>query len=115
MTQLERAYEILFIGALIVLAVLVILCLIRAILGPSMADRIVAVNMIGTLTIMMIAILSVHMQEGYLVDVCLVYAMLSFLAVVVLSKISMTVYLKKQKQWVKEEQELRKQEGETNV
>ncbi len=115
MTQLERVYEILFIGALIVLAVLVILCLIRAILGPSMADRIVAVNMIGTLTIMMIAILSVHMQEGYLVDVCLVYAMLSFLAVVVLSKISMTVYLKKQKQWVKEEQELRKQEGETNV
>lgn len=115
MTQLERVYEILFIGALIVLAVLVILCLIRAILGPSMADRIVAVNMIGTLTIMMIAILSVHMQEGYLVDVCLVYAMLSFLAVVVLSKISMTVYLKKQKHWVKEEQELRKQEGETNV
>lgn len=44
---LEEAYGIFFTGALIVLAILVVLCLIRAIIGPRVADRIVSVNMTG--------------------------------------------------------------------
>ena len=66
---------------------LIILCLIRAVLGPRLADRIVAINMIGTMTIVEIAILALYMRESYLFDVCLIYAMISFLAVVVLTKI----------------------------
>ena len=42
---LERAYVFLFVGALVFLAIMVILCLIRAIIGPRIADRVVAVNM----------------------------------------------------------------------
>lgn len=95
MSQLLYAYQVVFTVALIILAVLVILCLFRAILGPSMADRIVAINIIGTLTIMMIGILAIYLKEGYLIDVCLVYAMLSFLAVIVLTKIHMSLYLRK--------------------
>ncbi len=56
-------------------------------MGPRLADRIVAINMIGTMTIVEIAILSLYMRESYLLDVCLIYAMISFLAVVVLTKI----------------------------
>ncbi|MCI8542871.1 monovalent cation/H+ antiporter complex subunit F [Acetatifactor aquisgranensis] len=91
--SLEKAYDIFFTGALIVLAVLVILCLVRAIIGPRVADRIVSVNMTGTMVIVMIAILALMLEEGYLADICLIYAMISFLAVIVLVKVYMGVYL----------------------
>ena len=90
---LERAYEVFFTGALIVLAELVVLCLVRAIIGPRVADRIVSVNMTGTMVIVMIAILALMLEEGYLADICLIYAMISFLAVIVLVKVYMGVYL----------------------
>ncbi len=88
----ENASSLLLKGAVIVLALLIICCLIRVIRGPKIVDRIIAVNMIGTMTIIIIAILSVLMKESYLLDVSLIYAMISFLAVVVLSKVYLGVY-----------------------
>ena len=38
------------------------------------------------------AILAVMMNESYLVDICIIYAMISFLAVIVLSKVIMGVH-----------------------
>ena len=78
---LSQAYHMLFVVALIFLAVMVMLCLIRAIIGPKIADRIVSVNMMGTMIMVIIAILAVMLEEGYLVDICIIYAMISFLAV----------------------------------
>lgn len=92
---LEQCYRMLFVGALIILAVLMILCLIRAIRGPRIADRIVAVNMMGTMVITMIGVLALMLGEGYLVDICIIYALISFLAVIVLTKVYMGVYLEK--------------------
>ena len=89
---LEQAYEVLFIAALVILAVFLMLSLVRAIIGPRVSDRIVAINMMGTQTLAIIAILAVMKQEGYLVDICLIYAMTSFLAVIVLCKVYMGVY-----------------------
>ena len=82
---------------LILLAVLVVLCLIRAVIGPRIADRIVAANMMGTMVIVMIAILAVMLDEGYLVDICIIYAMINFLAVIVLTKVYMGVYTEKKR------------------
>ena len=90
---MTEAYNLLFTVVLAVLGVLLFLCLLRAILGPRIADRVVGINMIGTIVIMMIAILSLMLGEGYLVDIAIIYAMLSFLAVVVLAKIYIGVYL----------------------
>lgn len=73
-------------GALILLAVLIFFCLLRAVKGPRFTDRIVAGNMINTIIIAMLSILSVYLDELYLVDVAIVYAMLSFVTVVVLSR-----------------------------
>lgn len=87
------AYDVLLTAAVIVLAVLVIFSIIRSVLGPRIADRIIAINMTGTMIIMMIAILSVYLDENYLVDICLIYAMISFLGVVVLCKVYTGVYL----------------------
>ena len=101
--SLEKAYDIFFTGALIVLAVLVVLCLVRAIIGPRVADRIVSVNMTGTMVIVMIAILALMLEEGYLADICLIYAMISFLAVIVLVKVYMGVYLEGKRQEEKDD------------
>ena len=92
---LEQTYHVFFIVVLIILAVMLLLCLLRAIIGPRIADRIVSVNMMGTMVMVMIGILAVMMEEGYLADICLIYAMISFLAVIVLTKVYMGVYLEK--------------------
>ncbi len=64
--SLDQAYEILFIAVLLVLAIMVI-----------------------------IAIFAIMLDEGYLVDICIIYAMISFLAVIVLTKVYMGVYREK--------------------
>jgi multicomponent Na+:H+ antiporter subunit F len=97
MSGLEKSYEVLFICVLIVLAVLIFCAMIRAMIGPRIADRIMAINMIGTMTIMIVFILSLKMKEDYLLDIGSVYAMISFLAVVILSKVYMGVHLENRK------------------
>ena len=46
---LEECHEYLLTGVLIFLAVMLILVLIKACMGPSVADRIVCINMMGTM------------------------------------------------------------------
>lgn len=88
-------YHYLYITILLILAVMLFACLVRAVKGPRIADRLVSVNMMGTMVMVMIAILALMLDEGYLVDVCLVYAMISFLSVVVLSKVYIGIYEEK--------------------
>lgn len=108
-----------FISILIFLAILLLFCLIRAIKGPTVADRVVAVNMMGTMVMVIIAMLAVYMGESYLLDICLIYAMISFLAVVVLTKVYSGVYLeklakeKRQQQKVMEAGKVREEESQT--
>ena len=80
---------ILNIGA-VVLALLILATLVRAVLGPRFTDRIVAVNVIGTLVIAELMLLSVWLREDFLVDIALVFALLSFLAVVVAFQLVMS-------------------------
>lgn len=100
---LDMAYEIVLTTILIILALMVFLSLIRAIKGPKIADRIVSVNIIGTLTMVIIGVLAVKINEGYLVDVCIIYAMISFLAVTLLTKVYMGVYAEKKKKEMRQE------------
>ena len=78
---------IFFIIIMTVLSLIICFCLLRSILGPRFTDRLVAANMIGVKSVVFIAILTVFLEEGFLADVCLIYAMLSFLAVVIISRI----------------------------
>ena len=66
----------------VVLALLILATLVRAVLGPRFTDRIVAVNVISTLVIAELVLLSVWLREDFLV-----FALLSFLAVVVVSRL----------------------------
>ena len=102
--ELLNRFDWLFYGVLCVQAVLLLLCLIRAVIGPRIADRLVAVNMMGTMVMVMIALLAVVKDQGYLVDICLIYAMISFLAVVVLSRIYTGVYREEEAHQKKKEE-----------
>ena len=93
---LDKCYEYFLIGILIFLSIMLILVLIKACLGPSVADRIVCINMMGTMVMVIIVVLSLLLNEGYLVDICIIYAMISFLAVVVLTKVYMGIYKERQ-------------------
>lgn len=88
----EFIYHTLFIALLIVLSFMLLVCLIRAVKGHRVADRLMAVNMMGTMVMVMISILALLLREGYLVDICLIYAMISFLSVVVISKVYIGIY-----------------------
>ena len=74
----------------VVIALLILAALVRAVLGPRFTDRIVAVNVIGTLVIGELVLLSVRLQADYLVDIALVFSLLSFLSVVVAFQLVMT-------------------------
>lgn len=75
----------LFIFAIVYLSVTVILCTIRGIKGPTPADRLIAINVIGTKTMVLIAIVSFILKEEFFLDVTLVYALISFVASVIIS------------------------------
>ena len=82
-----EAYTCLYTGALVILAVLIGVMLIRSIGGPGVTDRILSINMIGTMVIACIAILYAYLEESYLLDVALIYTMISFVTVLVLASV----------------------------
>ena len=101
--ELVQQFEWMFHIVLIILAIMLGFCLVRAVIGPRIADRLIAVNMMGTMIMCIIVILGVIMNEGYLADIALIYAMISFLAVVVLTKVYTGVYFEQKDKQKKEE------------
>lgn len=59
-----------------------IMALVRAMLGPTIYDRILAVNMFGTKTVLLIAVMSVIAGRGDMVDIALIYALINFVSVI---------------------------------
>ena len=86
MDSLAAASRLLLIGSAVFLSVTIFFCLLRAMLGPRFTDRVIAANIVGTKIIVLIAILSLIIEESWLADICLIYAVISFLSVVVLSR-----------------------------
>ena len=76
----------LLLGGSAFLSVTIFFCLWRAMLGPRFTDRIIAVNIVSTKVVVLISMLSLYIGKSYLVDICLVYAIISFLSVVVLAR-----------------------------
>ncbi len=90
--SIDLAYKFLLGFALGVLTLLALACLVRCILGPRISDRVLAINQIGTITVIMVALTVLLLGEGALADIALIYAMLSFLAVILLSKVYTGIY-----------------------
>ena len=78
--------EELLLGAAAAFAVLAIVVLYRAVVGPTMQDRVLAVNVLGTNTVIILALLSAALDVPSFLDIALVYALLNFLMSVAISK-----------------------------
>ena len=83
-------------AALAVLAVLILCCVLRAVRGPKVADRLVAVNMMTTLVTIGICVLTLLLGEGYLADVALIFSLLGCLGVIVLTRVFSSLAVRKQ-------------------
>ena len=92
---MEFVLSKILIAALIIFAILLFFCLYRGIKGPQVADRLMAVNMMGTIVIVIITILAILLKEGYLMDIGIIYAMMSFLAVIVLTKVYIGTFVQR--------------------
>jgi multicomponent Na+:H+ antiporter subunit F len=74
------------VGAALAVVVLALLAFYRVVRGPTLPDRVVAANGIGTATVVVLALLSAGLGEPGLLDVALVYALLNFLLSIGLAK-----------------------------
>lgn len=68
----------------IVLAMLI--ALIRAFKGPTIYDRILAVNMFGTITVLFISLFGFMTERPDFLDIALVYALINFIATIAVLK-----------------------------
>ena len=92
MDLIEQCYNYLFWGALVVLAVGILAALVYIIRARLTVDRIIGINLTGTLVAIIIAILAYLLGEDYLADVAIVYVVLSFIAVMLLCRIYINLY-----------------------
>lgn len=58
------------------------LALVRALLGPTVYDRVLAVNVFGTKTVAMIAVLGFLNGRPHFLDLGLVYALINFIGMI---------------------------------
>lgn len=68
------------------LAILSFASLYRTIIGPSVADRIVAINVISTKVTVMILLISIVLNQAGYMDVALIYALVGFITTISVSK-----------------------------
>ena len=75
-----------FAAAAIAILITMALALLRAFIGPTLYDRILAVNMFGTKTVLMIALLGFLMGRPDFVDIALLYALINFIGTIAILK-----------------------------
>ena len=75
-----------FIAATIAIIIAMVLALIRALLGPTIYDRVLAVNLFGTKALLLIAVMGFLTDRPEFLDIALVYALINFIATIAIMK-----------------------------
>ncbi len=78
----------------LLIAFTIMLALYRAALGPGVFNRVVAVNVIGTKTIVLLVVIGYYFERPYFFDISLLYALLNFIATLIFAK-----YLERGEVW----------------
>ena len=92
MELINKCYDVLFTGVLIALALAVVVTLIYIIRSRLTVDRIIGINLIATIVVIAIAVLTHLLGQAYLADVAIVYVVMSFIAVMMLCRIYINLY-----------------------
>ena len=79
-----------FLAALIACALSSILILIRAILGKTTFDRVLALNSLGTVIVIGIALHGFYMNRPEFIDIAIVYALINFIGTIAVLKLFST-------------------------
>ncbi|MDG1250379.1 MAG: monovalent cation/H+ antiporter complex subunit F [Gammaproteobacteria bacterium] len=74
-------------AALIAIMIVMLVALIRTCIGPSLFDRILAINTFSTATVLMISLYGFFNQRPEFLDIAIVYAMINFIGTVALLKL----------------------------
>ena len=82
MTTTEFLVPVLIVGLLICCA----MCLYRIANGPTAADRMVSIDILGTVVVGFVAIITAITGKAYLLDIALVWALVSFVGTLALAK-----------------------------
>lgn len=64
------------------------LVLVRAFVGPTLYDRILAVNMLGTKTVIFVSLIGFLTERPQFLDIALFYALINFVGTVAVLKLS---------------------------
>jgi len=83
------------IAATIAILVVMIMAVTRAIMGPTLYDRVLAVNMFGTKTVLLISLLGFVMGRPEFLDIAIVYALINFISVIGVLRYSDNFMLKR--------------------
>jgi len=75
-----------FIAATVAIIVAILIGLLRAVLGPTIYDRILASNKIGTLTVLLLAVHGFLAGRPEFLDIALVYALINFIGTIAILK-----------------------------
>ncbi|SLN76946.1 monovalent cation/H+ antiporter complex subunit F [Oceanibacterium hippocampi] len=75
-----------FFAAAIAILVALGLALVRAVLGPTVYDRILAVNAVGTKIVLLIAVIGFLTGRPEFLDLSLVYALINFISTLAVLK-----------------------------
>ncbi len=62
------------------------LCLYRAVLGPTLPDRIIAINVVGTKTLVILVLVAYIFGQSMYLDTAFVYALLLFVVTIAVSR-----------------------------
>jgi len=73
-------------GVSIFLSMLIVLSIYRALKGPTVSDRVIAINLMTTLVIAIIGLLAYYFDQSSFIDVAILYAMIGFLMTVAVVK-----------------------------
>jgi multicomponent Na+:H+ antiporter subunit F len=74
----------------VILAVLaaMVLILVRAFRGPGLYNRILAINMFGTKTVLLIALLGFFFDRPEFLDIAILYALVNFVALIAILRLT---------------------------
>jgi len=78
-------YQFLYYGILPVLSISVVLVFIRFIKGPGVVDRVIALDLLITIGIAIIAMYSVITNQPTFLDIAMILALIAFLGTVAFS------------------------------
>jgi multicomponent Na+:H+ antiporter subunit F len=76
-----------FIAAAVGILVSMALALVRALLGPTVYDRVLAVNTFGTKTVVLLAVIGFLGGRPDWIDLSLVYALINFIGTIAVLKL----------------------------